>query len=98
MTQLDPVIIRRRRVAALGILAVLVIAIWLVAQLVIGQGQTQVVAAPEETEVAVSAEITDCAPGVVSLAAMIGTFDQATKVSETLNNFHPMRFRIFGTK
>jgi hypothetical protein len=71
----------------LGILAVLVIAIWLVSQLVIGQGQAQVDAAPEETEVAVSAEITDCAPGVVSLSAMIGTFDQTTQVSETINNF-----------
>ena len=71
----------------MGILAVLVVAIWLVSQLVIGQSQAQVEAAPEETEVAVSAEITDCAPGVVSLAAMIGTFDQATKVSETRNNF-----------
>ena len=87
MTQLDPVIIRRRRVAALGIVAVLVIAIWLVSQLVIGQSQAQVEPAPEETEVGVAAEITDCAPGVVSLAAMVGTFDQTTQVSETLNNF-----------
>ena len=71
----------------MGIVAVLVIAIWLVSQLVIGQGQAQVDAAPEETEVAVSAEITDCAPGVVSLSAMIGTFDQTTQVSETINNF-----------
>jgi hypothetical protein len=52
-----------------------------------GQGQAQVDASPEATEVGVAAEITDCAPGVVSLSAMIGTFDENTQVSETLNNF-----------
>jgi len=86
MTQLDPVIIKRRRVAALGILAVLVIAIWLVAQLVIGQGQTQLLPRPRNRGRCLSRNHRLCA-GVVSLAAMIGTFDQATKVSETLNNF-----------
>ena len=87
MAHLDPVIIRRRRVAASGILAILVVVIWLASQLLIGQGQAQVDSAPEEAEVAVSAEITDCAPGVVSLAAMVGTFDETSQVSETLNNF-----------
>ncbi|MFQ3313988.1 MAG: hypothetical protein ACI9SV_000087 [Aquiluna sp.] len=87
MSHLDPVIIRRRRVAASGILAILVVVIWLASQLLIGQGQAQVDSAPEEAEVAVSAEITDCAPGVVSLAAMVGTFDETSQVSETLNNF-----------
>ena len=87
MAQLDPVIIRRRRLAALGILAILVVAIWLASQFAVGQGQAQVDAAPQETEVGIVAEITDCAPGVVSLTAMIGTFDEATEASETLNNF-----------
>ena len=87
MAQLDPVIIRRRRLAALGILAILVVAIWLASQFAVGQGQAQVDAAPQETEVGIAAEITDCAPGVVSLTAMIGTFDEATKANETLNNF-----------
>ena len=91
MAQLDPVIIRRRRVAALGILTILVVAVWLVSQLVTGQTQTEppVDTTPEATEVGASADITDCAPGVVSLSAMIGTFDEASQVSETLNNFAP---------
>jgi len=87
MAQLDPVIIRRRRLAALGILAILVVTIWSVSQFAVGQDQAEVDAGPQETEVGIAAEITDCAPGVVSLTAMIGTFDEATKANETLNNF-----------
>jgi hypothetical protein len=81
MAQLDPVIIRRRRLAALGILAILVVTIWSVSQFAVGQDQAEVDAGPQETEVGIAAEITDCAPGVVSLTAMIGTFDEATKAN-----------------
>ena len=71
----------------MGILAILVVTIWSVSQFAVGQDQAEVDAGPQETEVGIAAEITDCAPGVVSLTAMIGTFDEATKASETLNNF-----------
>ena len=71
----------------MGILVILVILIWSVSQLVIGQGQAQVDAEPTTAEEAITAEISDCAPGVVSLSAMIGTYDSASETGETLNNF-----------
>jgi hypothetical protein len=87
MAQLDPVIIKRRRIAALSILAVLALLVWAFSQFLPGQDQAQVEATPEAAESAIAAEITDCAPGVVSLSAMIGSYDAATETSETLNSF-----------
>jgi hypothetical protein len=87
MSQIDQVIIRRRRIAALAIVAILVILIWSVSQLFTGQSQAQVDLEATTVEEVITAEITDCAPGVVSLSAMIGSYDAATETSETLNSF-----------
>jgi len=87
MAQQDQVIIKRRRIAALSILVILTLLVWVFFQFLPGQGQAQVEAAPEAAEEAIAAEITDCAPGVVSLSAMIGSYDAATETSETLNSF-----------
>ncbi|MDG2497589.1 MAG: hypothetical protein P8M68_05360 [Aquiluna sp.] len=87
MAQLDPVIIRRRRVAAASILAILVVLVWAVTQLFAGPGQQAAEPDPTVTEEAIAAEITDCAPGVVSLQAMIGRLDAGADSPETLNSF-----------
>ena len=87
MAQQDQVIIKRRRIAALSILVILTLLVWVFFQFLPAQVQAQVEATPEATEEAIAAEITDCAPGVVSLSAMIGTYDAATETSETLNSF-----------
>lgn len=87
MANLDPVIIKRRRIGALVVLAVLVTLIWGIPQLFSGPGQNAVEPEPTATEEAISAEITDCAPGVVKVEAMIGKFDPEAKVAETLNSF-----------
>jgi hypothetical protein len=87
MSQKDQVIIRRRRIAAFAIVAILVILIWSVSQLFTGQSQAQVDLEATTVDEVITAEITDCAPGVVSLSAMIGTYDSTTETSETFNNF-----------
>lgn len=87
MANLDPVIIRRRRVGALVVLALLVTLIWGIPQLFANSGQEVLEPEPTTTEEAISTEITDCAPGVVKVEAMIGKYDAESGVTETLNSF-----------
>lgn len=87
MAQLDPVIIKRRRIGALVVLALLITLIWGIPQLFANQGEVVENPLPVESEEAIPAEITDCAPGVVSLQAMIGKLDPDAQAPETLNSF-----------
>ncbi len=87
MAQLDPAIIKRRRIGALVVLALLITLIWGIPQLIANQAQEIDNPVPVETEGAIAEEITDCAPGVVSLEAMIGKFDAGADGPETLNSF-----------
>lgn len=93
MSQVDPSIYRKRRLAALGALAVLIVAIWGIPQLFASSGQ-EVLPAAEETQSAEPTEtaaLTACAPGVVVVEAMIGKLvsddGQGNQVMEEFNNF-----------
>jgi len=93
MSQLDPSIYRKRRLAALGALVVLVVAIWGIPQLFASSGQ-DVLPAEEETqteEPTATAELATCAPGVVTVEAMIGKLvsddGAGNQVMEEINNF-----------
>lgn len=92
MSQLDPSVYRRRRLSALAALIVVIVAIWGIPQLFAGSGQE--VLPVEETQSAEPspAEITECAPGVVSVEAKIGRLvsqnEAGTEMEwETLNSF-----------
>jgi len=87
----DESVYRTRRIGALVVLAALIAGIWGVPQLLANTGQ-EVLPTPEvtETEEAIPAEITNCAPGVVSVEVMIGKLvssDEDTQVVETFNSF-----------
>ena len=89
----DESVYRKRRIGALVVLAALVAGIWGVPQLFANTGQ-EVLPTPEvtQTEEAASAELTNCAPGVVSVEVMIGKLissDGDTQVVETFNSFAP---------
>lgn len=93
MSELDPGVYRRRRLTALGALIVLIVAIWGIPQLFAGSGQ-EVLPTPEETQTAepTVTAITDCAPGVVSVTAQVGTLiseEGAEPEWGTLNSFGP---------
>jgi len=59
MANLDPVIIRRRRVGALVVLALLITVIWGIPQLFANSGQGVLEPEPTATEEAINTEITD---------------------------------------
>ena len=87
----DPSVYRKRRLGALVVLAALIAGIWGVPQLFANNGQ-EALPAPEvtETEEAIPAEITNCAPGVVSVEVMIGKLissDGDNQTVETFNSF-----------
>ena len=87
----DPSVYRKRRLGALAVLAALIAGIWGVPQLFANTGQ-EALPVPEvtETEEAIPAEITNCAPGVVSVEVMIGKLlssDGDTQTVETFNSF-----------
>ena len=89
----DESVYRKRRIGALVVLAALVAGIWGIPQLFANTGQ-EVLPTPEvtETEDAVPAELTNCAPGVVTVEVMIGKLissDGDTQVVETFNSFAP---------
>ncbi|PWL20872.1 MAG: hypothetical protein DCO81_04575 [Candidatus Aquiluna sp. XM-24bin5] len=89
----DESVYRKRRIGALVVLAALVAAIWGVPQLFANTGQ-EVLPTPEvtQTEEAAPAELTNCAPGVVSVEVMIGKLissDGDSQVVETFNSFAP---------
>ena len=92
MSQLDPGVYRRRRLTALGALVVLIVAIWGIPQLFAGGGQ-EVLPTAEETATAepTATAATTCAPGVVSVEAMIGTVagenEDGSPILEEINNF-----------
>lgn len=94
MSQLDPSVYRRRRLTALGVLVILIVAIWGVPQLFANQGQEVLPTAEEtQTDEPTAEALTDCAPGVVTVEAMIGTLlsqdDQGVQELESLNSFVP---------
>ena len=87
----DPGVYRKRRLGALAVLVALIAGIWGVPQLLANTGQ-EALATPEvtETEEVIPAEITNCAPGVVSVEVMIGKLvssDGENQVVETFNSF-----------
>lgn len=87
----DPSVYRKRRLGALALLAALITGIWGIPQLLANTGQ-DVIPATEttQTEEAIPAELTDCAPGVVSVEVMIGKLisgDGDSQVVETFNSF-----------
>ena len=89
----DESVYRKRRIGALVVLAALVAGIWGVPQLFANTGQ-EVLPSPEvtQTEEAAPAELTNCAPGVVSVEVMIGKLissDGDSQVVETFNSFAP---------
>ncbi|MEL0200069.1 MAG: hypothetical protein VW959_01800 [Aquiluna sp.] len=89
----DESVYRKRRIGALAVLAALVAGIWGIPQLFANTGQ-EVLPTPEvtETEDAAPAELTNCAPGVVSVEVMIGKLissDGEIQVVETFNSFAP---------
>jgi hypothetical protein len=89
----DESVYRKRRIGALAVLAALVAGIWGIPQLFANTGQ-EVLPTPEvtETEDAAPAELTNCAPGVVSVEVMIGKLissDGESQVVETFNSFAP---------
>jgi len=89
----DESVYRKRRIGALVGLAALVAGIWGVPQLFANTGQ-EVLPTPEvtQTEEAAPAELTNCAPGVVSVEVMIGKLissDGDSQVVETFNSFAP---------
>ena len=89
----DESVYRKRRIGALVVLAALVAGIWGIPQLFANTGQ-EVLPTPEvtETEDAAPAELTNCAPGVVTVEVMIGKLissDVDTQVVETFNSFAP---------
>ena len=89
----DESVYRKRRIGALVVLAALVAGVWGIPQLFANTGQ-EVLPTPEvtETEDAVPAELTNCAPGVVSVEVMIGKLlssDGDGQVVETFNSFAP---------
>ena len=92
MANADASTFRRRRLIALGVLAALIAGIWGIPQLLANTGQ-EVLPVAEETQSAEpqSTEITECAPGVVSVVAMIGrvlsTADSGQQEVESHNSF-----------
>lgn len=89
----DESVYRKRRIGAVVVLAALVAGIWGIPQLFANTGQ-EVLPTPEvtETEDAAPAELTNCAPGVVSVEVMIGKLissDGESQVVETFNSFAP---------
>jgi hypothetical protein len=89
----DESVYRKRRIGALAVLAALVAGIWGIPQLFANTGQ-EVLPTPEvtETEDAAPVELTNCAPGVVSVEVMIGKLissDGESQVVETFNSFAP---------
>ena len=89
----DESVYRKRRIGALVVLAALVAGIWGVPQLFANTGQ-EVLPTPEvtQTEEAAPAELTNCAPGVVSVEVMIGKIISSegdSQVVETFNSFAP---------
>jgi hypothetical protein len=92
MANADASTFRRRRLIALGVLAALIAGIWGIPQLLANTGQ-EVLPVAEETQSAEpqSTEITECAPGVVSVVAIIGrvlsTDDSGKQEVESLNSF-----------
>ena len=82
---------RTRRIGALVVLAALIAGIWGIPQLLANTGQEALPTAEvTETEEAIPAEITNCAPGVVSVEVMIGKLisgDGDSQVVETFNSF-----------
>ncbi|MEK9987760.1 MAG: hypothetical protein VW803_00365 [Aquiluna sp.] len=89
----DESVYRKRRIGALAVLAALVAGIWGIPQLFANTGQ-EVLPTSEvtETEDAAPAELTNCAPGVVSVEVMIGKLissDGESQVVETFNSFAP---------
>ncbi|MEL0237798.1 MAG: hypothetical protein VW952_05405, partial [Aquiluna sp.] len=91
MANADASTFRRRRLIALGVLAALIAGVWGIPQLLANTGQ-EVLPVTEETQSAEpqSTEITECAPGVVSVVAMIGrvlsTDDSGKQEVESLNS------------
>lgn len=94
MSQLDPSVYRKRRLTALGVLVILIVAIWGIPQLFANTGQ-EALPVPEETATvdATPVEVTDCAPGVVSVVAKIGNVlsddGAGNQELESLNSFSP---------
>jgi hypothetical protein len=92
MANADASTFRRRRLIALGVLAALIAGVWGIPQLLANTGQ-EVLPVAEETQSAEpqSTEINECAPGVVSVVAMIGrvlsTDDSGKQEVEALNSF-----------
>ena len=89
----DESVYRKRRIGALVVLAALVAGIWGVPQLFANTGQ-EALPTPKvtETEEAAPAELTNCAPGVVTVEVMIGKLissDGDSQVVETFNSFAP---------
>lgn len=87
----DESVYRTRRIGALVVLAALIAGIWGIPQLLANTGQ-EVLPTEEATatEEAIPAEITNCAPGVVSVEVMIGKLisgDADNQVVETFNSF-----------
>jgi hypothetical protein len=92
MANADASTFRRRRLVALAVLAGLIAAIWGIPQLLANTGQDVLPVAEEtQSEEPQSTEITECAPGVVSVVAMIGrvlsTDDSGKQEVEALNSF-----------
>lgn len=92
MANADASTFRRRRLIALGVLAGLIAAIWGIPQLLANTGKDVLPVAEEtQSEEPQSTEITECAPGVVSVVAMIGrvlsTDDSGKQEVESLNSF-----------
>ena len=89
----DESVYRKRRIGALVVLAALVAGIWGIPQLFANTGQ-EVLPTPEvtQTEEAAPTELTNCAPGVVSVEVMIGKLISSegdSQVVETFNSFAP---------
>ena len=92
MANADSSVYLRRRLIALIALAALIAGIWAIPQLLANSGQEVLpVAEQTQSEEPISTEITDCAPGVVSVEAMIGrvvsTDAQGLQELETLQSF-----------